>query len=321
MTVNVKTRPHQPLTNSPYSLKVGSSNNIRQNLSNYLQDSPIKPPYTDVIDPKTGEPIYGFRYVTEIDTDGKTKLIQVPLTYEEYLHPEEGDALMSNSEHDKVLSYVRGVFSADVLHMPPPTVYREVRMDFDLPNTSPYLPDIAVIYGVNDPERPRSTFSVREEGTMPSLVVEATSPSTRHADFDGKLQGYAQAGVPYYVIIDTLYDDITGDIDYRQIIGYELTPNGYIEMQPNHQGWLWLDPVEMWIGLDGPHVQCYDAQGNYLRDQRELRQGLANTETQLANTETQLANTETQLAESEAKAAQLADYLRSLGIDPDNLPT
>ena len=76
MTVNVKTRTHPSLTNAPYSLKVGSSNNISQGrLNNYLQHSHIKPPYTDVIDPKTGELIYGFRYVTEIDTDGNTKLI------------------------------------------------------------------------------------------------------------------------------------------------------------------------------------------------------------------------------------------------------
>ena len=163
---------------------------------------------------------------------------------------------------------------------------------------------------------------------MPSMIVEVTSPSNRHSDFDGKLQGYTRAGIPYYIIIDTIYDRRTGEINHREIIGYELTPNGYIVMQPNEQGWLWLDPVGMWIGLDGYQVQCYDAQGNYLRNQQELRQGLADTETQLASTETQLANTETQLshtetqlAESEAKATQLADYLRSLGIDPDNLPT
>ncbi|MEM7531074.1 MAG: Uma2 family endonuclease [Chloroflexota bacterium] len=329
MTVQVSTRNHQYVTNVPFALKIGDNQHIIETANGYLKKFPVpSPPYTDVIDPETGRYIYGFRDVIQTDADGNERWVQVPLTYEDYLHPEEGDTLMSISEHEKVLAYVKGVFLTEVPHVPPPTIFREVGMDFNMPNINPYRPDISVVYGVTEPNRPRSTFNVREEGTMPSMVIEVTSPSNRHADFDRKLQGYTQAGVPYYIIIDTIYDRRTDEINHREIIGYELTPNGYIIMQPNAEGRLWLDPVGMWIGLEGYEVRCYDTQGDYLPNHQELRQEVTELRTHMANTETQLANTETQLVESEARANEsearanaMAEYLRSLGIDPENLPT
>ena len=45
----------------------------------------------------------------------------------------------------------------------------------------------------------------------------------------------------------------------RELVGYRLTPDGYEELRPNAKGWLWLEPVNLWLSLEGEDLVCYDA--------------------------------------------------------------
>jgi Uma2 family endonuclease len=56
----------------------------------------------------------------------------------------------------------------------------------------------------------------------PDLVIEISSPSTRHRDRVTKLHAYREAGVPWYWIVDP--DDLI-------IEEYRLTPEGYLVAQ------------------------------------------------------------------------------------------
>ena len=88
----------------------------------------------------------------------------------------------------------------------------------------------------------------QREGTKPSLIIEIVSPSTRPTDVVTKVDHYARVGVPNYIIVDRFERQ---GVMVRVLVGYRLTPNGYEELSPNANGWLWLEPVNLWLGLDG----------------------------------------------------------------------
>ena len=61
-----------------------------------------------------------------------------------------------------------------------------------LPNPAP---DISIIEGVNEPDRPRGVFYVSEEGVKPFFILEVVSPRYRRADVETKPEIYRKAGV------------------------------------------------------------------------------------------------------------------------------
>lgn len=71
-----------------------------------------------------------------------------------------------------------------------------------------YVPDLVVMpiplargEGWDGPDRVRPAEEVE-------LVVEVVSPSSRHYDWIDKAKGYAQAGVPLYLVIDPAREEI-----------------------------------------------------------------------------------------------------------------
>ncbi|MDM8529405.1 Uma2 family endonuclease, partial [Anaerolineales bacterium HSG24] len=101
------------------------------------------------------------------------------------------------------------------------------------------------------------------EGTKPSLIVEVTSPKTRNVDLENKYTEYAQAGVTYYLIVDTPKPN---DLHSRRVLGYELKGTSYVVLPSNNQGWFWLPPLHLWLGLQGTNVCCYDSNGQAIGD-------------------------------------------------------
>ena len=84
-----------------------------------------------------------------------------------------------------------------------------------------------------------------------------------------------------------------------RVLGYRLTPSGYAELTPNADGWLWMDPVNLWVSIEGNEVRCYNTQGEYIPDVDELAQQLADVVI--------LADKEAQRADEEATARQIAE--------------
>jgi hypothetical protein len=208
---------------------------------------------------------YGWRYVKRPQPDGGVTFQQLPLTLEDVLHPQEEDFRIQSDLHTEDCFYLKSVFQR---LFPEAVVLCDCRIAWDVPDLRPHGPDVAVIFGAQRRADWR-TFDVAVEGVRPALIVEVTSPDTRHLDLGPKVQHYYLAGVPFYVIADA------GEQDGRRtlrLIGYRAGPFGYLEMPPDERGWLWLEPVQVWLGVEGERLRCYAPGGGPLPTAVELDQ-------------------------------------------------
>ena len=184
-------------------------------------------------------------------------------------------------------------------------------------------PDVMVVFGI-EPGMRRS-YKLWEEGQAPGIIIEVTSEGTREMDWGFKKGLYEQIGVREYWLFDPLGEWIEG-----QLRGYYLDESGvYRSIR---------DTVSEVLGLRlEPGMGRLDL---YRLDNREklltpdeLAQELIQKEQMLEQTHQQLeqkeqelllerrrANQEMERAEQERRRAErLAAYLRSQGINPDEI--
>ena len=153
---------------------------------------------------------YGWRLVTQTGPDGRLIYTEIPLTLEDVLHPQEGDVIPENTQHDAERNYLAGVARARVAGRGDALVLSDCLIDWGVPGVRPLAPDLAPVFGVVDPGRNRGTFRVVEEGAAPCLVVEIVSPRTRENDVVHKLALYHRARVPWYFLVDQEEEDGPG---------------------------------------------------------------------------------------------------------------
>lgn len=200
---------------------------------------------------------YGWRYVRRVLPDGTVNFDQVPLTLEDILHPEEEDFRVHSDAHNDDCAYLKQVIRQRLPR--DGVVLSDCRVSWGVRGLRAHGPDIVVFRGVRR-RRDWRTFYVAQEGARPLLVIEITSPDTRQTDLVNKVDHYHRAGVPLYVIVDAVVEEA----DERQLepIGYRHTPSGYERFAPDERGWLWLEPVGLWLGVEGTRVYLYDPSGN-----------------------------------------------------------
>jgi len=160
---------------------------------------------------------YGWRYITTTTEEGEVEFSRVALTSYDLLHPQEGDVIMHKPPHEKGYTYLHNSLTKKFKRKPKVFVSSDLRIDLDIPDTEPLVPDVSVIFNVEE-EKAWGTFYTQKEGAVPNTIFEITSPSTRDNDFGKKREYYAQAGVPYYVIVDIEYDPNDDNI----VSGYRL---------------------------------------------------------------------------------------------------
>lgn len=161
-------------------------------------------------------------------------------------------------------------------------------------------PDFFVVKGV-DGERDREAWIVWEEkGRYPNLIIELSSPSTIDVDLGPKKHLYEQTfHTPEYFCYNP---------DGCQLAGWRLTASRYIELEPNEQGWLWSEEMDLWLGTWQGEIQRTTA--TWLRFY--TADGL------LVPT---FAEAEAQRAEAaEAEIARLRALLASHGVPNDDDP-
>ena len=245
----------------------------------------------------TNEPMYryGWREIPRILPNGKKIYERVPLTLEDILHPQVGDFRMQSAEHEQLCTYLRALLRERVADDPNAVVLGDVLVSWAYPGIRGHGPDIAVIFNVEHQQN-WSTFDEVNEGTKPSLIIEVTSPSTYSVDLEKKVDHYAQVGVELYVIADIA---IRRDMPRKHLLGYQLTPNGYEPLEPNANGWLWLAPVNLWLGWYEENIACYDADGNLMGDYTTVVNSRIKAEEQ--------ADSEKERADGEAQARVAAE--------------
>lgn len=233
----------------------------------------------------------GWRVRPRITLEGKIDYERIPLTSYDILHPQEEDFRVHNNEHRLFCRYLDNVISAQVAHIPGAVVLHDTRVAWDIPDLEPHGPDIALIFQVREGKK-WGTFNVRSEGTRPTLIIEVTSPETRRLDLEDKIDEYAQAGVQYYIIVDAHRSK--RQPAYR-LLGYELTPDGYIDLQPDARGRLWVEPARIWLSLRDDVLECYDAAGNKIGDYTEIVEAYKQAEARAEDAEERLRAMEEEL--------------------------
>jgi Uma2 family endonuclease len=185
----------------------------------------------------------------------------------------------------------------------------------------------------------RLSYVMWQEGVRPFVLVELLSPTTEDHDLGRRLrevnqpptkwQVYEQfVGIPFYVVYDRYENHLRA---------FRLSGGRYEAMDVG-DGRLWFDDIQRGLGLwqgmyketEGLWLRWYDAAGwmpteadkTASEAQRaDVASQRAEAEAQRAEAESQRAEAESQRAEAESQRAEkLAAYLRSQGLDPDNLP-
>jgi colicin import membrane protein len=272
--------------------------------------------------PKLDPYRYGWRYVRVRRPDGTIDFDQVPLTFEDLLHPQVGDFIVNDVAHHNDLDYLYGVFKARLKPVAEAVVIADCQVDYNIPGVRPLGPDVAVFFGVKrDPGYNWSTFNVAAEKAQPALVIEVTSPDTRKRDLGIKVDYYHRGGVSLYVIAD-----VKGRGTKRRVklLGYRSVNGKYQAITPNAQGRIYLDPVGLWLGVtvNGPddieRLACFDPEtGEQVGDftaQVEARaqaEARAHTEAQARADAEARAHTEAQArADAEKRIRELEAELK-----------
>jgi Uma2 family endonuclease len=166
---------------------------------------------------------------------------------------------------------------------------------------APVAPDVMVAFG--RPKGRRGSYKQWQEDNIPPQVVfEIRSPSNDAEETDRKLEFYDTYGVEEYYLYNP--DNFQLDAWVRQ--GQHLAKVWQLDQ--------WMSPrlgIRFEIGQG--ELELYRPDGQRFLTSVEMEQRIRETETALQQ-ERQRANQERQRAE------QLEDYLRSLGVDPSQLP-
>ena len=215
---------------------------------------------------------YGWRYVQKGGKNG-SEAIQVPLTLEDILHPQEEDFRLLSDLHTEDCYYLRTTFRAALGGTPGALVLNDCRVAWDRDGKIGHGPDCAVIFKVRK-KKDWSTFNVVKEKAKPVLIVEVTSPSTRSTDLVNKVIEYAKHGVPHYVIADARRKRGERQLS---LIDYHLTPvdgggHAYYTLPLDDEGRVWLAEVNLWLGAEDGRLVCWDVKGVKVKTSEERQQ-------------------------------------------------
>lgn len=248
---------------------------------------------------------YGWRTIAQVQPNGSTDYIDIPLTQADFFDPQVGDHLVQSDAHLKLLLSLVGRFEQHYLHNPTVGVFGDLKMLWGIPGEKEPAPDVAIVFNLKDKEKRRSSFDVVQEGTLPSLVLEIVSPQYP-GDDTTKVDIYTRVGIPEYIIIDPHFEKRNGEIE---LSGYRLVNGRGQKMRPDARGRLLSETTQIWFELDAKkrNLHLVDAvTGQRLLTHAEERQR-AEAEHQRAETERQRAEVERQRAEVERQRAEQAD--------------
>ena len=252
----------------------------------------------------------GWRMELVNDEQGGEKILYFPLTEAEFLHPQEGYHLPSNTFHENTRTEIKEILQRRYAQREDVGVFGDLIIKWGIEGLEEHCPDVCVVFGLSQKEADRSEFNVSEEGTKPVVVMEIVSPRYRRADRETKVKEYAKAGVEEYIIIDRRRQ--RGQL-LGEVLGYRIEEGSYGPIAPDEEGRIFCQALDVWIGMFEGKVMLFEgATGEPLPTSQALEQ--------LAEQEHQRAEQERQRAEQEHQRSQrLAERLHQLGINPDEV--
>ena len=165
-------------------------------------------------------------------------------------------------------------------------------------------PDFFFVWG-----RPRHTersawVTWDEEGSLPNVIIELMSPSTRRVDLLSKKTLYQNT---FKTNDYFCYDPFTGEF-----FGWTLKDGAYIALEPNANGWLWSNQLQLWLGLarcvflnlEDVYLRFFTPEGGMVGSFAEAAQ--ADAERAQAEAARALADAQRQRLRADAAEAELA---------------
>ncbi|MCT7964950.1 Uma2 family endonuclease [Laspinema sp. D1] len=161
-------------------------------------------------------------------------------------------------------------------------------------------PDFFVV--LNTERRERKSWVIwEEEGKYPNFIIEVLSDSTANTDRGLKKQ---------------LYQDVWRTPDYfwfdpysLEFQGFHLMNGEYQAIQPNDQGWLWSEQLQLYLGIVEEKLRFFTSEGELVLTPEE------EADTERARAQEAIA----QVDAERQRSALLRQKLQELGINPDEI--
>jgi Uma2 family endonuclease len=151
-------------------------------------------------------------------------------------------------------------------------------------------PDFFFVDRVDGTRKRLYWWVVDEDGRLPDLIVELSSPSTIKVDLTTKKRIYEMVfKTPEYYC----YHPVK-----QSLLGWRLTRGKYQPIQPNQRGWLWSQQLQLWLGTwQGRYLEVeecwlryYDKDGNLVPCKSEaMEQETSNLKNELLRLRAELA--------------------------------
>ena len=186
-------------------------------------------------------------------------------------------------------------------HIPDVYVLGDMMMYYEEGNPRKSIsPDIFVAFGIGKKER--RIYKIWEEGKPPDFVLEFSSKGTYRNDLTGKVQLYAEIGIPEYFLYD---------VDRRYLptplMGFRLSGHAYVEIPALANGGIPSERLGLEFHLLDDSFDIYDPEAEeWLKTAAEVAQMHAKDAEERANQET------TARQKAEAEVAELREELERL---------
>jgi Uma2 family endonuclease len=230
---------------------------------------------------------YGWRFVSCKGRNGKPESLQVPLTPEDVLHPQENDVIPERPLQEQERGDLARIFRTRLHRVRGGLVLSDCLIDWGVPGVRNHSPDVSVFADLRRPHNPRrGTLHLAALGGRCLLAIELVSPEPelRRNDVVFKLREYYEAGVPLYIIVDQERED-----GPRKLLAFRRTAKGYRRVPLDRRGRLLLRELGLRLGLRDDQVVCYDAATDAeLGDYTQVSGALENAEQRLRELEAEV---------------------------------
>jgi Uma2 family endonuclease len=169
-------------------------------------------------------------------------------------------------------------------------------------------PDVMVIFDVAPGGR--DNYKIWEEGQVPAVIFEVTSPGTKDQDQGFKKTLYEQLEVQEYWLFDPRREWIE-----EQLKGFRIQRGQYEPITDGRS-----EPLQLRLQVEDQLIAFYrEDTGEKLLIPGELKQALEAEQQARQQAEAQAEQERQRAEQAELQVQQLRERLRSLGIDPETL--
>jgi colicin import membrane protein len=228
----------------------------------------------------------------------------VPLTEEDFLHPQEEDRFMLTDPHTIACQYLCHALNVGLRDREKIKVLSDHRIDWQVPGILPHGPDVAVFDNFEaETDDYWGTLHVQDIGAKTMAVFEVTSESTRKIDIGKKFAEFEVVRIPYYLIVDLAAPNGLPDI-----LAFRYSKGNYEEMRRDPKLGFLIPKLGLWFRVEEDRVIVADELGKDIPDSKQMAFQLddasSRAESERARAESEKARAESERARAESEKAR-----------------